>query len=89
MTEREALKLAREEIRGLNGDPYYSERFTDVIQKIDEALAQPEKHEWVGLTDEEFTRVQQETPYTQFMTASEYAMQCQIKHEARLKDKNT
>ena len=44
---------------------------------------------WVGLTDEEFTRIQKETPYTQFMTVSEYALQCQIKHEAKLKEKNT
>ena len=49
----------------------------------------PPQRTWVGLTDEEFTRIQQETPYTQFMTVSEYALQCQIKHEAMLKDKNT
>ena len=47
------------------------------------------KRTWVGLTDEEFTRIQKETPYTQFMTVSEYALQCQIKHEAKLKEKNT
>ena len=47
------------------------------------------KRTWVGLTDEEFTRIQIETPYTQFMTVSEYALQCQIKHEAKLKEKNT
>lgn len=46
------------------------------------------KREWVGLTDEEYTRIQQETPYTQFMTVSEYALQCQVKHEAKLKEKN-
>ena len=49
----------------------------------------PPQRTWVGLTDEEFTRIQKETPYTQFMTVSEYALQCQIKHEAKLKEKNT
>ena len=48
----------------------------------------PPQRTWVGLTDEEFTRIQKETPYTQFMTVSEYALQCQIKHEAKLKEKN-
>lgn len=46
------------------------------------------ERDWVGLTDEEFTRIQQETPYTESMTVSQYALQCQIKHEAKLKEKN-
>ena len=42
-TQTEALKLARDEIAGLNGDLYYSGRFDEVLQEIDKALAQPEQ----------------------------------------------
>lgn len=37
---KEALQMAREEIAGLNGDPKYSERFNDLLETIDEALAE-------------------------------------------------
>jgi hypothetical protein len=44
---------------------------------------------WVGLTDEEHTNIQKQADYNQFMSASEFAVCCQVLVEAKLKEKNT
>jgi len=74
------MKIATSELEHLREEVKNCHRIIKDLQK---------KREFVGLTDEEFTRIQKETPYTQFMTVSEYALQCQIKHEAKLKELNT
>lgn len=54
---------------------------------FDECMAQ--QRTWVGLTDEEHTNIQRQTPYKPFMTVSEYATLVQVAIEAKLKEKNT
>ena len=44
---------------------------------------------WVGLTDEEHTNIQKQAECNQFMSASEFAVRCQVLVEAKLKEKNT
>lgn len=51
--------------------------------------ATPRKRQWRGLTVEEKTRIRDSVPYTQFMSAGEYAMQVQDATEAELREKNT
>jgi hypothetical protein len=46
------------------------------------------QREWVGLTDEEHTKIQHEADYNQFMSASEFAVRCQVLVENKLKEKN-
>jgi hypothetical protein len=52
-----------------------------------DSLAEPRT--WVGLTDEEHTNIQKQAAYNQFMSASEFAVRCQVLVEAKLKEKNS
>ena len=53
---------------------------------FDECMAQ--QRTWLGLTDEEHTEIQKQTPYTEFMSPSGFAALCQAAVEAKLKEKN-
>lgn len=59
-----------------------------IVKCLRSALNEPQQRTWVGLTDEEHTEIQKQTPYTEFMSPSDFAALCQAAVEAKLKEKN-
>ena len=80
-----AITALQEAIAEAEKQPVHA---SDILQeRVDETAK--DRHEWVGLTDEERKQVRSSAGYNQFMTAGEYAEKVQWATEAKLKEKNT